>query len=84
MKPKFHCPRCKSSDILEFDKFISCPKCALDFNKEDVGNIPDDQIVARQEMGGLFDAFDELKDPKRNKEIFDSIMKDLEDLDNDS
>jgi hypothetical protein len=56
----------------------------LDFNKEDIGKISDELIIARQEMGEVFDAFDELKDPKRNKEFFDSIMKDLGDLDNDS
>jgi len=84
MEPKLHCPRCKSLDILEFDKFINCPKCLLDFNKEDIGKIADELIIARQEMEDVFDAFDELKDPKRSKDFFDSIMKDLEDLDNDA
>ena len=85
MKPKskYHCPRCKATNILEYDKFIECPLCLLDFDKDLIGKIPDNEIMAHREMGGILDGFEELKDSKKAKEVFDSIMKDLQNL-NDS
>ncbi len=39
----YRCPRCKNEDIIEYEEFIECPKCNLDFdidlgliNKEDL------------------------------------------------
>ncbi|MFW9782576.1 MAG: hypothetical protein ACFFFB_09875 [Candidatus Heimdallarchaeota archaeon] len=75
--PKYHCPRCKTSKILEYDEFIECPKCLLDFDKQLFGKLPDDEMVSRQEMGAIFDSFEELKDPKKAKRIFDSLLDDL-------
>ncbi|NVM35483.1 MAG: hypothetical protein HWN81_07795 [Candidatus Lokiarchaeota archaeon] len=54
---KFLCPRCKSEDILEFDDFISCNKCDLDFDKEFLGVIDNENILSRQELKGIIDAF---------------------------
>lgn len=54
---KFICPRCKSEDILEFDDFISCNKCNLDFDKEFLGIIDNENILARGELKGIIDAF---------------------------
>jgi hypothetical protein len=75
--PQYHCPRCKSSEVLEYDDFIECPKCLLDFDKGLFGKIPDDEMLSRQEMGGALDSFEEFKDPKKAKKIFDSLMDDL-------
>ncbi|MHA1914462.1 MAG: hypothetical protein ACW986_03705 [Promethearchaeota archaeon] len=80
MPPKYHCPRCKSIKILEYADFIECTDCLLDFDKKLIGKIPDDEIMARKEMGSLLSGFEELKDPKKAKEFFDSIMKDLDEL----
>lgn len=54
---KFICPRCKSEDILEFEDFISCNKCDLDFDKEFLGEIDNENILARKELKGIIDAF---------------------------
>ena len=54
---KFICPRCRSEDILEFDDFISCNKCDLDFDKDFLGVIDNENILARQELKGIIDAF---------------------------
>ena len=53
----FICPGCKSEDILEFDDFISCNKCDLDFDKDFLGVIDNENILARQELKGIIDAF---------------------------
>lgn len=54
---KYKCPRCESEDILEFDNFISCYKCHLDFDKKFLGVINDENILAREELKGIFDTF---------------------------
>lgn len=56
---KYKCPRCKSEHILEFDEFIKCSECDLDFDKEFLGVIDDENVLARQELKGIVDAFDE-------------------------
>ncbi|MHA2185400.1 MAG: hypothetical protein ACXAAI_10410 [Promethearchaeota archaeon] len=81
MPSKYRCPRCKSTRIREYDDFIECSNCLLDFDKELIGKVPDEELMARKEMDGLLNGFEELKDPKIAKELFDSIMDDLEDLD---
>jgi hypothetical protein len=75
----YHCPRCQSSKIIEYDDFIECTKCLLEFDKKLIGKAPDDEILSRQEMGGFLGEFEELKDPKKTKEFFDSLMRDLND-----
>ncbi|MFX1364654.1 MAG: hypothetical protein ACFFCE_12770 [Promethearchaeota archaeon] len=56
-KKKYKCPRCKSENILEFDTFITCNKCHLDFDKYHLGIIDDENILAHEELKGFFDAF---------------------------
>ena len=41
--------------------------------------VVDDEILSRQEMGGVLGEFEELKDPKKAKEFFDSLIRDLND-----
>ncbi|MFX1411236.1 MAG: hypothetical protein ACFFA6_12880 [Promethearchaeota archaeon] len=59
MPAKFHCPRCKSKEIFEYDTFIECKKCNLDFDKEFLGKIDDENILARQELKGFYESFDD-------------------------
>jgi hypothetical protein len=59
MTQKFHCPRCRSKDIIEYDDFIECPKCDLEFDKEFLGVIPDEDILSRQELIGISNTFTE-------------------------
>jgi transcription elongation factor Elf1 len=72
MKQKFHCPRCGSKNIIEYDDFIECPKCDLEFDKEFLGIIPDEDILSRQELIAFTDAFVEkdLKKKKKNNSPF--------------
>ena len=66
MKQKFHCPRCGSQDIIEYYDFIECPKCNLEFDKEFLGIIPDEDILSRQELEGISSTFLD-KDPEDKK-----------------
>jgi len=49
MKQEFHCPRCKSEDIIEYDESFDCPHCRLEFDKKDCEELEDDQILSVQE-----------------------------------
>ncbi|KKM76344.1 hypothetical protein LCGC14_1381130, partial [marine sediment metagenome] len=40
--------------------------------------IPDDEILSRQEMDGILGEFEELKDPRKAKKLFDSLLEDLD------
>jgi hypothetical protein len=79
-KPKYHCPWCKTSILLVYDELIECPKCLLEFEKKFLGRIPDTEIMSRQEMTGILDGFEKLKDTKKYKGLLESIIKDLDDL----
>ncbi|MFX1315693.1 MAG: hypothetical protein ACFE9T_07505 [Promethearchaeota archaeon] len=59
MPAKFHCPRCKSKEILEYDTFIECKKCNLEFDKKFLGKIDDENILSRQELKGFYESFDD-------------------------
>ena len=75
----FYCPRCKTSSIVEYPDTIECPDCFLEFNKNFIGVIPDDEILAIAEMDAIIEESGELKDPKKAKKFFDSLMRDLND-----
>ena len=79
MVKKFYCPRCKTKKVIEYVNSIECPDCLLEFDKKQIGVIPDKDILAVTEMNSFIGTFDELKDPEKAKKFFDSIMKDLND-----
>jgi len=76
----YYCPRCKMKKVIEYPDSIVFPDCLLEFDKKLIGVIPDDEILAHGEMHAVLDSFQELKDPKIAKRFFDSIAKDLEEL----
>lgn len=55
----YRCPRCNSQDILEFEDFFSCNKCNLVWYKVILGEIDIENILARQELKGMCDAFND-------------------------
>jgi len=52
----------------------------LEFDKEQIGVIPDDEILTYGEIHAVLDSFEELKDPEKAKRFFDSVQADLEEL----
>jgi len=49
MPRKYHCPRCKTEEIIEYDDSFDCPICSLEFEKKDCELLEDDQILAVEE-----------------------------------
>lgn len=82
MKTNYYCPRCHTAEISEYDETIECTKCLdnsghpLEFEKRFIGEVPDDEILARQEMDSFVDVFEELKDSKKRKRFFESLSDD--------
>ena len=87
MKKKYYCPQCKSEDVVDLGKVIACTVCRdkvgvpLEFAKELIGKIPDDEILSRQGLSGTIGIFEELKDPEKRKKFLDSLIDDLTDVD---
>ena len=85
MTKNYHCPRCKSEEVIDLGDGIGCTVCRdkdglpLEFDKILLDNIPDDEVLTRQESSSFLDSFKELKDPDKRKKLFDSIMEDLTD-----
>ena len=48
-KLEYHCPRCKSKDLLIHDEIIECPKCQLTFTKKFLKELEEDSILAEEE-----------------------------------
>ena len=48
----------------------------LEFRKSDIGKIPDDEILAIQEMGSFMSIFEELRDSEKRKKFFESLLDD--------
>ena len=53
MPRKYHCPRCKTEEIIEHDDSFDCPICRLEFEKKDCDLFEDDQILAVEEKKGI-------------------------------
>jgi len=66
--------------VIEYPDSIVCPDRLLEFDKELIGVIPDDETLAHGEIYAVLDSFEELKDPEKAKRFFNSIAKDLEEL----
>lgn len=82
MTKNYHCPRCGTIEIVEYKNSFDCTKCRderglpLEFEKDAIGKIPDNQILAIQEKGSFLDAFEELRDSEKRKNFFDSLLDD--------
>jgi hypothetical protein len=48
-KFEYHCPRCKSKQLLIYNEIIECPYCKLTFTKRFLKNLQDDSILAEEE-----------------------------------
>lgn len=54
----YRCPRCKKANVIEFTESIACPRCELEFEKEDLGTIDEDKILSIQEKSDFIKFFE--------------------------
>ncbi len=57
---QYHCPACKSKEVVEYEEYIECSSCNLEFFKEGLDEIDDENKLSVQELDGIVKAFDEL------------------------
>lgn len=55
MAKKHLCPRCGSTKIVEYDTTVECRECNLEFKKENLENVEDENLLSIQEMKGILD-----------------------------
>lgn len=72
----YYCPRCNSTEIVDHGEYIECSKCCLDFFKDHFGEINNENILAEEELKGVIDSFEGLKDKKIRKVFLKSIEND--------
>ncbi|MFX0156357.1 MAG: hypothetical protein ACFE9Q_17685 [Candidatus Hodarchaeota archaeon] len=71
--PKYYCPQCKSNKVIDHGEYIECLECSLEFFKDYIGEIDDENILAEQELKGFIDTFGELKDKKIRRYLSRSL-----------
>ncbi|MFX1322958.1 MAG: hypothetical protein ACFFAQ_15075 [Promethearchaeota archaeon] len=54
---EFKCPRCGSSNLINYGKIFECTNCHLEFYKEIDEDIEDENRLSLQEMKGFFNSF---------------------------
>jgi ribosomal protein S27AE len=59
---KYHCPRCKSSKIYDYEERFDCMKCLLEFEKKDFETLDDEDILSTQEKLKIVGMFKESTD----------------------
>ena len=79
MPSEYYCPECKSEDVIVYEDHIECNKCHMNFFIEDLeSDIEDENILAEEDLSGVVDAFDELKDEETRKKFFKSLKDDID------
>lgn len=74
MDNDYYCPRCKSSGVEDWGEIIYCPQCDLEFDKEYLGEIDDEDILSREELGAFGKTFE--KESKDNDDFFEEDNND--------
>ncbi len=72
----YYCPACKSKNVIEYEEIIECPSCNLEFFKEGLGEIADENKLSVQELNGITKAFDDFEDETTRKKFVESLEKD--------
>ena len=70
---KYHCPRCKTADIIEYDDRIECCLCRSEFLKQHFTTLKDEDILSVREMLSFLSVFEEMFTEIRFDEIKDIL-----------
>ena len=77
MPSDLRCPACKSDNIIEYEDYIECRDCKLDFFKEFLGKeIAEENLLSLKELEGITGAFEELEDEEARKKFVKKLKKD--------
>ena len=82
MKVSLYCPRCGSTDISVYKDTFECTICKdnngfpLEFEKESIGEVPDNEILTIKEMLVFIDTFEELRNMNKRNKFYKSLQDD--------
>ena len=57
MDSLYHCPRCQSSNVNLNEEGVHCPLCKLTFDEKFLMMLDDEDILANEELEGIFNLF---------------------------
>jgi uncharacterized Zn finger protein (UPF0148 family) len=57
MIKNYHCPRCKSTNLIWYKDTVECPNCHLEFYIKDLERYMDNQILSKQEKSNFVKSF---------------------------
>ena len=81
MAPDYHCPACKSIDIIEKEETIYCSECNLDFFKECLGEIDDENVLSKRGLKGVIDSLIVQGDKESREKLLRALEADYPDSD---
>jgi len=76
----YHCPRCGTESIMEYDDSFDCPVCRLEFSKASCDRHEDDDsaILSYEELDGVFKSLGvDPKHPEKHKKYFEDWEEDF-------
>lgn len=73
MANKQLCPRCGSAKIVEYDTTFECRECNLEFKKENLVDLEDEDVLSVQEMKGMLDELGLKQDPNKLTKLKDML-----------
>ena len=76
MANKRLCPRCGSAKIVDYDTTFECRNCNLEFKKDNLVNIEDEDLLSVQELKGILDGLIPKDEPNKLTELKDILDRD--------
>ena len=73
MANKHLCRRCGYTNILEYDTTFECKECNLEFEKENLLDLDDEDLLSVQEMKGILDELGLKEDPDKLTKLKDTF-----------
>ena len=58
---RLRCPRCKGTNLIEYDDSFDCLSCHMEFEKEDLLLYDEEDILSVEEKLGIVKHNDEMK-----------------------
>jgi len=70
---EYHCPRCKTTDIIDYEDRIECRVCHSEFLKQHFTTLKAEDILSVREMLSFISVFEETFTEMRFDEIKDIL-----------
>ena len=76
MANKLLCPRCGSAKIVDYDTRFECRNCHLEFKKDNLVDLEDEDLLSVRELKGILDGLIPKEEPNKLTELKDILDSD--------